>query len=208
MLGMNQIHDLSLAACLASTFERIPPGRMDMTKFWRNSMRRAVAARELARACGVMDRERLFVQGLLSDVGHMVMYLRIPDAATQLLGLIASARRPVYLIEREQLDCDWGQVGGALLKTWGLPPGIFDAVTWHADPKAYQPHALEAALLHLVASAMLADELGLNFEEIVVPDAWAISGLTREQLAETIADSEEIAKPILALFLDHAARAA
>lgn len=201
MLGMNQIHDLSLAACLASAFKSIPPSRMDMAKYWRNSLRRAVAARDLARTCGVMDRERLFVQGLLSDVGHMVMYLRIPEAAAEMLDLAISGKRPLYIIERERLDCDWGQVGAALLKAWGLPPGIHEAIAGHADPKAYQPHALESALLHLVSASIWAEEFGLDIDGLIVPDAWSITGLSREQLAESIEESHDNAKPILSLFL-------
>lgn len=208
MLGMNQIHDLSLAACLASAFKGIPPGRMDMTKFWRASLRRAVAARDLARACGVMDRERLFVQGLLSDVGHMVMYLRIPEAAAEMLELAIAGRRPLHIIERERLDCDWGQVGAALLRAWGLPAGIFEAIAGHADPKAYQPHALESALLHLVSTCVWGEEWGQEIGELIVPDAWSISGLCREQLDEIMEESHGNAKSMLSLFLGQDALAA
>lgn len=81
MLGSQQVHDLVLAASVAQRFEGMSNQVMDMERFWLRSVTRAIACRELAVMCNMLDGERVFVAGLLSDIGHLIMYQSVPDAA-------------------------------------------------------------------------------------------------------------------------------
>ena len=77
LLGMIHVHDLVLATAVVEAFDRVRPEQMDVAKFWRGSMLRALAATALARRSKLMDLGRVFTEALLSDLGHMVIYLSL-----------------------------------------------------------------------------------------------------------------------------------
>src|ERR1043166_7747219 len=85
LLGTRQIEHLVLTTSVATAFARVSPALMDMRKFWRESLYRALVARCVARRSGHPDGEGAFVEGLLGDVGHLVMYMQIPEAAERAL---------------------------------------------------------------------------------------------------------------------------
>ncbi|MBK6744799.1 MAG: HDOD domain-containing protein [Hydrogenophilales bacterium] len=200
MLGINQIHDLCLACCLADTFAHTHPSLMDVERFWRESLQRAISARDLARKCGILNGERLFVLGLLSDIGHMVMFMRIPEMAAKLFLLKQSSTEPIHLIERRHLDFDFAQVSGALLRRWRLPSGIYLPIEQHSAPRAGQSHAIESALLHLVSGAIQAHDTGTEVQGMTTSEAWEIVGLPPEDIIESLAASLDSANAMRPIF--------
>lgn len=200
MLGLNQIHDLCLAASLATTFSRLHPRLMDVRTFWRNSLLRAISARVLARQIRVMDRERLFVLGLLADVGHMVIYMRIPDQASRLEALARDGATPLFQLERQHLGCDYAQAGAALLRRWKLPESLWQPIGQQTAPNPGEPHALESALLNIVSALVLAKAGYGQLAGLSAPAAWEITGLVVEQATEALAEAEYVIDDMAAIF--------
>lgn len=190
LLGINQVHDLCLAASLANTFAKVEPRQMDVARFWRDSLLRATAARSLAHDCRLVDRERLFVLGLLADVGHMVMYLRIPEEMNGLRTALHGESEPLHRLERRLLGCDYAQVGGALLRHWRLAEGVCLPVEQQTAPGPGQERAGESALLNIVAGAVEARNRGGDLAAFTTPAAWRMTGLAPEQVADALPASE------------------
>ncbi len=197
MLGMVQIHDLTLTASLATSFARIPIGMMDMARFWRGSVLRATIMQTLAVRRGIRERERSFLQGLLGDIGHLVMYLRIPDSSSVALHLAESTGEPLYLIERRDLGCDFAQVGANLLRVWGLPVGIHGTIGMQCEPEPGQPYALEAALLHIAGAMVWAEQHDTDAGKSIPATLWALANLNAACLPEVLAESLEAAEQML-----------
>lgn len=78
LMGMQQVHDLVLSTLVVAAFSGIRPARMHMGRFWSDSVLRGLAARAAARQLGMGDPERMFVEGLLADIGHLVMFQVAP----------------------------------------------------------------------------------------------------------------------------------
>lgn len=205
MLGLNQIHDLTLAASLATTFSRVHPRLMDVQTFWRHSLLRAFTTRTLARLLRYVDRERFFVLGLLADLGHMVIYMRLPDQAVKLEGIARTDARPLHVLEREHLGCDYAQTGAALLRHWKLPESIWRPVEQQTAPAPGVPDAAESALLHLAGAAVSAADRRGEVTAFADPAAWEISGLTPEQVSGAFAEAEYAIDDMAALFMDQKA---
>ena len=74
LVGIQQVHDLVLATSVARTFRN-----MDMKKFWLRSVYCALIAQKLAELSSSIDRERMFVAGLLHDIGHLILYCELPE---------------------------------------------------------------------------------------------------------------------------------
>ncbi|MCW8911052.1 MAG: HDOD domain-containing protein, partial [Gammaproteobacteria bacterium] len=119
LLGAKQVHDLALSAYVIGASNNIKIDQGILQKFWYDSLRSAVIARALANHCNALDSERLFVAGLLHNVGHLVMYSQIPDEATYVANVAVKQGKDLYLIEKTMLGYDYAQIGSRLMHEWG-----------------------------------------------------------------------------------------
>ncbi|MGB5538980.1 MAG: HDOD domain-containing protein [Gammaproteobacteria bacterium] len=187
LLGSQQVHDLVLATSVAQTFSGISIEVMDMHAFWTRSVYCAVAARLLAVNCNILESERLFVAGLLRDIGHLVMYQSIPDESKAALLRAREDGRSLYEVEREVVGFDYAQLGGALLKQWGLPGGLWEPVQMHITPGQATDYALETSIVHIAGVLSDVGQTGEDerdaFVSLVHPSVWQATGLTPGQCA-------------------------
>ncbi len=193
LLGMIQVHDMVLATSVVETFDRMRPDRMDVARFWRASVFRALAATALARKGKLVDLGRVFTEALMSDLGHMVLYIRVPELAMQASEQTHDRPWELAQAERALIGCDWAQIGGALTDSWKLPPCFGTAIRHQNDPQAAGAHVLEASLLHI--AALLATLPGGAREDAaqisrIAPFAWQTVGLPADCLPEILAEVE------------------
>jgi HD-like signal output (HDOD) protein len=87
VLGNQQIENLVLATSLGETFVGVENIVLNMETFWHDSVRRAVGSKLLARACSVLDRERVFLAGLPCHIGELVIALRAPQMMGETMNL-------------------------------------------------------------------------------------------------------------------------
>lgn len=149
LLGTVQVHDLVLAASVAQAFKGLSSDVMDMQQFWQRSVYCAVSTRQLAALCSGCDKERLFVAGLLHDIGHLVMYQKIPDLARQAIRAAEDSNEPLYIVERDILGFDYAEIGGELMLQWSLPESLWETTKFHVEPEKAVTYPLETALVHL-----------------------------------------------------------
>ncbi|MEZ5542661.1 MAG: HDOD domain-containing protein [Pseudomonadota bacterium] len=193
LLGSQQVHDLVLATSVAQTFAAIPIDVIDMHAFWTRSVYRAIAARTLAGHCRLPERERLFVGGLLLDIGHLVMYQSIPHEARAALQRADAEQRALHQVERELLGFDFARLGGELLARWGLPQSLWEPVMQHVRPAQQLDHAVETAVLHLAAQlcALGPADGEASCQSQAQPVAWQLTGLTPDLCPELQAAVEQ-----------------
>ncbi|WP_374264272.1 HDOD domain-containing protein [Zoogloea sp.] len=158
LMGMQQVHDLVLSTAIVGTFSGIRPARMHMTRFWQACIFRGLAARAAARQLGTGDPERMFVEGLLADIGHLVMFQGDPEGASAALEAAKTRRIPLHEAELAVVGCNYAEVGAALASAWHLPSGFAAAIGAQLLPALGGPHVTEAALLHLANQIVATDE--------------------------------------------------
>jgi HD-like signal output (HDOD) protein len=149
MIGAKQVYDLALATSVAQTFDNMDSKVMDMERFWRRSVFSALAAKRLALACDVADGERLFVAGLLHDIGHLVMYQFLPELCLQAIIEARESGRLLHQVERELCSLDYARVGGALMRQWQLPGSLRETTEFHVEPEKSLLFPLETSLVHI-----------------------------------------------------------
>ncbi len=193
LLGMNPIHDLVLASSVVDTFDRVRPELMDVSKFWRAGVFRSLAAAALARKSGAADPGRVFTLALMSDLGHMVLFLKVPELAAQAKEQTRDQPWKRAWVERELIGCDFAQVGGALMDAWKLPASFGAVIRQQNTPHKAGAHALEASLLHiaaLLAEGRIFQDGNLAFDAQIEPFAWKTLGLNAECLGEILQEVE------------------
>jgi len=206
LLGTQQIHDLVLATTVTAAFSGIPTELISMQYFWSNSIRCGLLCRCLAQECNVLDSERLFVEGLLHDIGHLIMYQSLPEASAAALLESQQQNRPLFLVERMLIGFDYAQVGAALMRSWQFPPGLIESVYYQNEPARAGEFSLEVAIMHIavrlkeqaIAAAKPAEEMPR-----IDAAAWQRTALTEEVIEPVCAAAaEQLATTIDMLFPD------
>ena len=194
MIGIQQLQDLVLATSVTKTFAGISSELMNMDSFWQKSIRCGVVARLLASRCGVFDSERLFVTGLLCEIGHLVMYQQLPELSQQ--SILQSREKGVALheVEREIFGFDYAQAGGELMRQWRLPGILRSAIRYQLDPTESSDYPLAASIVHVARELVTLAESGgdVNSQDLRVSDeVWAILGVTPDECIRICEDAEQ-----------------
>jgi HD-like signal output (HDOD) protein len=183
LLGIRQVHDIVLSASVAEAFEGVQTEVMNMKKFWQQSFYCAVMSKQLALECEIPESDRLFVTGLLHDIGHLFMYIAIPKESQHAILNAKKLERPLYQVERELLGFDYAKLGGYVMGKWDLPKSLQAITCFHPEPGKADQFASETALLHLASLLVQADLEDAVFGAgafLVDPAAWRLTGLTEE----------------------------
>jgi HD-like signal output (HDOD) protein len=194
LLGTQQIHDLVLATTVADAFSGISSDVVSMDDFWTQSIRCGLISRLVAMKCNVLDSERLFVEGMLHGIGHLVMYQAVPEASQRALDRWRVELRPIYLIEREIIGCDYAQVGAALLRDWNFPPGLIESIEYQNEPASAEQFPLEASIMNIAVRLAEMDGSGKTSEEVaplIDPRAWQVTGLADDVIEPVCAAAAE-----------------
>jgi len=151
IVGIEDLKSLVLATSVIDKFNNIPVELVDMTDFWLNSVHCGLIAKLLAKESAVLHSERLFLAGLLHGLGSLVMYSKIPDKASEVLLAADYDRRLVGGLEHEIIGFTHADVGAELIKSWGLPESLYEAIGCYLNPEESLVYKLDAYLLCLAS---------------------------------------------------------
>jgi HD-like signal output (HDOD) protein len=176
---------------------------MDLSAYWRKSILCALMAAKIAKACGIRDSERFFIDGLLRDIGHLVLYQTIPQRAQAALIEAGNLGMPLAEVEQASIGCDYTEVGGELLRLWGMPEQIEQAIRHQLKPPAAGEHILSASIVHLAGVVADQGELApsqvrqdLSFD----PYAMQLTGFNIDEQPILLQEAREQLQETLALF--------
>jgi HD-like signal output (HDOD) protein len=133
MLGMNTVKNMALSTAIIRTVAGAKKSRaLPTTKFWAHSIGTGVSAKLLGEAAGfaVMEREELFLSGLLHDLG------KVPfgDEYSEVLDIARHEQAPLHEVEAAMLGIDHQEVGLLIAEKWRLNTGISQCIAGHHRP--------------------------------------------------------------------------
>lgn len=185
VVGVDDLYNLVVATCVVDRFAKIPTDLIDMTSFWMRSVHCGLLARLLAKNSAVLHAERLFLAGLLREVGALVLYQKMPEQALRVLLAIDHDRRLLPAFEQKIIGFTHAEVGRELLKSWGLPESLYEVIGHYLDPDVIQVHRLDAHILNLAGRLVDDSERGRAAEDTLLEigeQTLGIIRLTREQI--------------------------
>jgi len=149
VIGPQELYSLVLTVSAVKSFSNVPNSQVNMDTFWRHSVYTGLIARGFGKHCNVLHPERLFVAGLLHDIGCLVLYKKMQDASRDLLMSAGGDEEVFYQAEQQELGYTHADVGELLLETWSLPTTLCSAVRWHHEPCQVEEGRIEAAVLYV-----------------------------------------------------------
>jgi len=205
VVGIDELYNLIVATCVVDRFDRIPCELVDMTAFWMHSVHCGVVARLLAKHSMVLHNERLFLAGLLHDIGSLVLYQKMPDESREVLLAAGHDRRLVADFEQEIIGFTHADVARELIKGWGLPESLYEAIGCYLNPDYARLHKLDAYLLNMAArlvdgcertvpASQTAEEISAHALTVARLDRAQLL-LVMEQAADEFSDVFELMAP-------------
>lgn len=203
LLGMQAIRDLVTATTIGRRFSGMTTEVMDLSAYWRKSILCALMAAKIAKACGIRDSERFFIEGLLRDIGHLVLYQTLPQRAQAALIEAGNLGTPLEEVEQAGIGCDYAEVGAELIHSWGMPAEIEQAIRHLRNPHAAGAHILNASVVHL--AGVVADQSELppshaGQQPAFDPYAMQLTGFNVDEQPALLQEAQEQLQHTLALF--------
>lgn len=205
IIGTQQLRDLALAASVMKLFKGIPEELISMPQFWRHSIACGIVARNIGVYLRENNVERLFVSGILHDVGQLIMLTAIPEKTRQVLELNRQRQELYQTTEQQSFGFTHADVASELLKSWKIPANISEPVFRHHHPGKAEQFPLEAAIIHFADIVCQAFEFGANGEWSVSPlddAAWQRIRLPLTAIATIITQSEPVIEETFAILAE------
>jgi len=195
ILGLQQVHDMVLASCVARAFAGMDNDLLDMRTFWYRSVQCGILARTLAEGAGMAGGESLFVRGLMHDLGHLVLYHHYPRQCRTALAEAGDDYQALLQAEQHLIGCDANSLSAELMRTWQLPAVFGDSYQYLAEPWHAPQQQREIAMLHIATVVSHGLDTDLLLEQIMerIPArVWKTAALPPEvaRLALEAADIE------------------
>jgi len=196
LLGTKQIRDLVLSTTAAKVFDGIPNDVISVEDFWHHSLYCGLLARSLADISRIVNADTLFTAGLLHDIGHLVMFNRVPEQAHAaiMLTIQGDASLDLYQAEREVLGFDHAEVGADLARHWHLPDILVSCIAYHHDLHASTEHIQAVAHIHIansIASLPYSDIPVAEDLKRVSPQAWELAHIKPNRLSEAVQEAQQ-----------------
>ncbi len=175
IVGTRPLRDLALATTVISYFKGIPQDQMDMNSFWRHGITCGIAARAIAIYNREVNPELFFLAGILHDIGRLILFEKLPDAAEKIMARFKGGNKPLYQVEKEILGFDHTEIGAALLETWGLPESLREIIAFHHDPLQSTRYGFEASIIHMgdiFSKSMESGSSGDPYIPPLQPESW------------------------------------
>ncbi|MBX3431903.1 MAG: HDOD domain-containing protein [Pirellulales bacterium] len=152
LLGVKPLKMLVLGFSLPETLFA-DAGREQLDWYWRHTLARAVAAREICEQALKRPGDDVFVAALLQDIGVLVLLAELGPPYAKFLGEVIVQRANFHRVQVDELGFDHTELSVKLLERWRMPRTLVDAI---AEPRIVKrlakldaPHATACRALHL-----------------------------------------------------------
>ena len=206
IIGTSDLRNLAITTATAEVFTGIPADLVDMEKYWRYAVSTGVIAKELATRCHVLHAERLFVMGVMHDVGRLVIYQVLPEAARDVLLITKGDDALVLEAEKDIMGFTHQEVGYELFKLWKMPESLKTIVRYHHNPSQCSEFSLEAGLVHLASKLAIGLINNEELEDSILDidhEVWMTTGLIENEIYDVMQEVPGLINEMVSLVYPH-----
>ncbi len=191
MLGMKTVRNLTLGSSVNKVAQKLDNNLVSIEDYWPHSILASIAAREIGAQVKRVDKESVFIAGLLHDLGHLVMFSQYPELSesTQSQYVFGPEDKRRDEIETENWGFSHAQVAAELMKRWNLPTVLHESVGNQHTPLLAKEFPKEATIIHIAVT--LATHLEMRIDEndpepTFQPDYWKMLELNESIVGPTM----------------------
>ena len=152
VLGITEVYNLVIAFFTNKAFKNLTSDQDYLDDFWCKSVDCALIVKYIGVKLNFPNAERLFILGLLHNLGELVVQQLAPEKVSEINRLAVTE-----LPWEKQIDClgfTYGECAAELLKQWQLPFSIIEPIR-NQDNSDFTYSSNETKLLYLAKRIML-----------------------------------------------------
>jgi putative nucleotidyltransferase with HDIG domain len=186
-LGISELRNLLNATTLSSLFPVKHPLRAEL---WSHNIATAITARAVARSLQTNHAERVFLAGLMHDVGKLLLLQQHVENYERIIKQAVAQGVEAPLAEVQVYPFDHTHVGQMIAEKWRFARELYDAIGDHHKPWADVPAGSLTSIIKLSDIIVHASGFGasrdvMSYQRIYQPmldEAWDFFGVpSRDQ---------------------------
>lgn len=155
LMGVSEIVSLTVGTSVFTSFPK-KSGQLVMRDLWLHAIATAMTAKMIAKRISHPAPERVFLAGLLHDIGKVVLDVYFSKDYEPVLLASSEQTSGLYVLEKEHLGIDHAKLAGLLITKWQFPNSLRYPVRYHHEwercPPAQQKDAMLLALANLIST--------------------------------------------------------
>ena len=178
-LGIQNVVCVVVASALRASVTGLPAAWVE--DFWRRTMQLALSSSLVARRQYGISADAAYTYALFHNAAIPLLMRRFPNYADVLEGC-RSEGRMLSDAEEQYFPCTHSIVGSLLVRNWGLPPLLGQAIRFHHEKDVYDlpDRSLPGGALSLIAVTQVAEHL---LDEIIGDTSEVDTNLLERALA-------------------------
>ncbi|BFT30624.1 hypothetical protein D210916BOD24_18000 [Alteromonas sp. D210916BOD_24] len=134
VVGTRSTYDLALAYGVTQAFSDVDGQQIDLDKFWEQSVSCGLLAKYFSDLRHIREPERMFVAGLLHNIGELVVVSMLPEAAARCQAF--NTRVSPVQLQQSVLGFSYTSLSAQLIDKWGIPSSISAPIeSIHDEPE-------------------------------------------------------------------------
>ncbi len=136
LLGINLVVSMAVAHKMFAVEVPSPVSRLEVEPLWAHCIRVSIIVRKVGNhlRLGKGIIRDAATAAILHDIGKLVLAYSLPEGYAAACSRAHADQMPVWQAEYAIFGNHHASVGGSLLKLWGLPQGVVQAVSMHHTP--------------------------------------------------------------------------
>lgn len=163
-LGVNAVRTIALSLSVISSV-RGDSEAFDYPYFWKRSLLSAMAARQCAEVAGFGNKEEVFLNALLQDIGVLALVEGLGEDYRAIARRAGHDHQALVRLEREELGTDHAEIGAWLARRWSLPAEIIDTIRLSHSGTRSNPTADQVQASGWIADIWLSDDVHASTAE-------------------------------------------
>ncbi|MDY0361058.1 MAG: HDOD domain-containing protein [Desulforegulaceae bacterium] len=168
ILGTKQLSLIAMGLSVLKIFKDVPSKYLNMRKIWEHSLAVGICSRIISRQTDCQDYNKIFLAGVLHDIGKLVLFKKIPLKCALIIKEVWE--KDLFILEAEEkyLGFTHCEAGERICSKWKLPDLFGDIAKNHHNPQNSQ-FPLQCSVVHLAEVIVNAIEIGCSGEKLVLP---------------------------------------
>lgn len=185
VIGTQDLRDLVLSASIIKAFSKQKNEIFNLERYWHHSLFTAFIARQLGSktTTPILNKERLFLAGLLHDIGKLVMSIKIPEIMRIVKMRSEEGCEPFYEVEKLVFGLGHAEIGAELMRQWNLPKSLQFVAKYHHKPSRTKEFLLEASIVHIANALARHENVSVSDSDFPIKistTAWKVTGLNKD----------------------------
>ncbi|MGL4605218.1 MAG: HDOD domain-containing protein [Iodobacter sp.] len=157
-IGTRNINCVVVASALKTSMKGVPSAFIET--FWSKTSAMALAAGLIARRQYGVAPDAAYTYALFHNAGQPLMLMRYPEYV-QVMDSCRRTGQMLITAESTYFPCTHPIIGALLVRNWGLPAIVGQAIRFHHEPDVYDlpDHTLPGGAVSLIAVSHITEYL-------------------------------------------------